>query len=79
MVLCKVSEIRLFGEEDIQQELFLSICEWPSLPDRLVVHGYRSVLSVLVLFVYQKVGSIRSIKPVRAFMIGEIVLMIIKC
>ncbi|KAK2177709.1 hypothetical protein NP493_583g02001 [Ridgeia piscesae] len=38
--LRKVAQVKLFGEEDIQQELFLSMCEWPTDDTRVLIHGY---------------------------------------
>ena len=39
--------MKLFGEEDIQQELFLSMCEWPTDDTRVLIHGYWYALSWL--------------------------------
>ncbi|KAK2152086.1 hypothetical protein LSH36_340g06043 [Paralvinella palmiformis] len=38
--LKKVGEVRLFGEEEIQQDLFIAVCEWPTDDTRIVIHGY---------------------------------------
>jgi len=38
-----VSEVRLFGAEGIQEELHLTISQWPSMHDRLLIHGYRYI------------------------------------
>ena len=32
--------MRLFGEEEIQQDLFIAVCEWPTDDTRIVIHGY---------------------------------------
>jgi len=36
-----MSEVRLFGEEVIHEDLHLLVCEWPSVSDRVLVHGCR--------------------------------------
>ncbi len=36
----QVGEVRLFGEEEIQRDLFLVVCEWPTDDTRVVIHGY---------------------------------------
>ncbi|CAH1773548.1 unnamed protein product [Owenia fusiformis] len=38
--LKQISEIRLFVEDDIQQDLYVAICEWPSDNSQLLVYGY---------------------------------------
>ncbi|XP_072019398.1 DDB1- and CUL4-associated factor 15-like [Amphiura filiformis] len=36
----KVSEVRLFGEEeDIQQDLYLAVCSWPTDASKVMVYG----------------------------------------
>ncbi|XP_046374752.1 DDB1- and CUL4-associated factor 15-like [Haliotis rufescens] len=35
-----VSEVRLFGEEDIVQDLFLAFCEWPEDDTKVLVYGH---------------------------------------
>ena len=42
----KVSEVRLFGDEDIEEYLFLTVNQWPSVHDRVLVHGSRLALSL---------------------------------
>lgn len=35
----KVSEVSLFGEEEIQQDLYIAICSWPSDNTKVMVYG----------------------------------------
>ena len=40
MNMLQVSEVRLFGEEEIQQDLYIAICEWPTDTSRILVYGH---------------------------------------
>jgi len=33
--------VRLFGDEQIQADLFLTVSQWPALHGTLLIHGYR--------------------------------------
>lgn len=35
----QVSEVRLFGEEEIEQDVKISICQFPTDSSRIVIHG----------------------------------------
>lgn len=35
-----ISEVRLFGDEDITQDLFIAYCEWPQDSDKIVIYGH---------------------------------------
>ena len=40
-VFIQVSEVRLFGEEeDIQQDLYLAVCSWPTDRSKVLVYGW---------------------------------------
>ena len=41
----KVSEVQLFGDEDIQEDLYLAVNQWPTVHDRVLVLGSRLTLS----------------------------------
>ena len=47
--LFQVAQVKLFGEEDIQQELFLSLCEWPTDDTRVLIHGYWYASSLRIM------------------------------
>ncbi|CAH1243511.1 DCAF15 [Branchiostoma lanceolatum] len=38
--LHKVSQVRLFAEEDIPTDVYLLVCQWPTDPTKVLVHGY---------------------------------------
>ncbi|XP_060075439.1 uncharacterized protein LOC132555113 [Ylistrum balloti] len=38
--LRKVSEVKLFGEEEVTQDLFISFCEWPQDHSKVLVFGH---------------------------------------
>ncbi|XP_033735700.1 uncharacterized protein LOC117324139 isoform X1 [Pecten maximus] len=38
--LIKASEVKLFGEEDVTQDLFISFCEWPQDHSKVLVFGH---------------------------------------
>ncbi|XP_022109934.1 DDB1- and CUL4-associated factor 15-like [Acanthaster planci] len=35
----KVSEVRLFNEEEIQQDLYIAVCSWPTDSSKVLVYG----------------------------------------
>ncbi|KAK7492891.1 hypothetical protein BaRGS_00015838 [Batillaria attramentaria] len=35
-----ISEVRLFGDEDITQDLFIAYCEWPQDADKIIIYGH---------------------------------------
>ncbi|XP_038068426.1 DDB1- and CUL4-associated factor 15-like [Patiria miniata] len=35
----KVSEVRLFNEEEIQQDLYIAVCSWPTDGSKILVYG----------------------------------------
>ncbi|XP_070562650.1 DDB1- and CUL4-associated factor 15-like [Ptychodera flava] len=37
--MTKVSEVRLFGEEEIQDDLYIAVCSWPTDPTKVFVYG----------------------------------------
>ncbi|XP_013412885.1 DDB1- and CUL4-associated factor 15 isoform X2 [Lingula anatina] len=38
--MTKVSEVRLFGEEEIQQDLYIAVCQWSTDSRKILVYGY---------------------------------------
>ena len=44
----------LFGEEDIQEELYIAVCEWPTDESTVLVYGYWLVYILLLLCYYGK-------------------------
>ncbi|KAI8509086.1 protein ubiquitination [Branchiostoma belcheri] len=38
--LHKVSQVRLFGEEEIPTDIYLLVCQWPTDHNKVLVHGY---------------------------------------
>ncbi|XP_078574110.1 uncharacterized protein LOC144860638 [Branchiostoma floridae x Branchiostoma japonicum] len=38
--LHKVSQVRLFGEEEIPTDIYLLVCQWPTDYTKVLVHGY---------------------------------------
>ena len=47
--ILQVAEVRLFGEEDIQQDLYIAVCEWPTDNTRILVYGYWYVVQRFTL------------------------------
>ncbi|XP_014676554.1 PREDICTED: DDB1- and CUL4-associated factor 15-like [Priapulus caudatus] len=41
--LKKVATVRLFGEEELQQDLYIAVCQWPTDDSQILVYGYCSV------------------------------------
>nr|XP_006812606.1 PREDICTED: uncharacterized protein LOC102805067 [Saccoglossus kowalevskii] len=37
--MVKVSEVRLFGEEEIQDDLYIAVCSWPTDASKVFVYG----------------------------------------
>ncbi|XP_033636213.1 DDB1- and CUL4-associated factor 15-like [Asterias rubens] len=37
--MLKVSEVRLFSEEEIQQDLYIALCSWPTDSSKVLVYG----------------------------------------
>ncbi|XP_033122001.1 DDB1- and CUL4-associated factor 15-like [Anneissia japonica] len=35
----RVSEVRLFGDEEIQQDLYIAVCSWPTDQSKVMVYG----------------------------------------
>lgn len=40
-LLLKVSEVKLFGEEELTVDLYISFCEWPSDHTKVLIFGHR--------------------------------------
>ena len=38
----QVAEVRLFGEEEIEQDVYITVSEWPDDQSRIIIHGYCS-------------------------------------
>jgi hypothetical protein len=41
IVYLQVSEVRLFGEEDVTQDLFITFCQWQDDSSKVLVLGQR--------------------------------------
>eukprot|EP00062_Callorhinchus_milii_P025501 gi/632986549/ref/XP_007910302.1/ PREDICTED: DDB1- and CUL4-associated factor 15 [Callorhinchus milii] len=48
--LKQVRQIRLFKDQEVYSDLYLTVCEWPSDPTKLIVFGFniRSVYDLLI-------------------------------
>nr|XP_054764093.1 uncharacterized protein LOC129270790 [Lytechinus pictus] len=63
----KVSEVGLFGEEEIQQDLYIAICSWPSDSTKVMVYGCSTSTKPLLdeekLLCYVTITAVPSTEP----------------
>ncbi|XP_071484568.1 DDB1- and CUL4-associated factor 15-like [Diadema antillarum] len=66
----KVSEVGLFGEEEIQQDLYIAVCSWPSDNTKVMVYGCSTSSKPLTdeekLLCYVTITAVPAAEPCQA-------------
>jgi hypothetical protein len=67
IVYLQVSEVRLFGEEDVTQDLFITFCQWQDDSSKVLVLGQRYYQIRLNLVVSKSKGPLISLWYIRVY------------